>query len=71
MSSQCGVPVVLDTRHFECYKKLHPEESFKDPAEYIPAILNTWKAKGIKPKFHVSEQGSGKIGRHSDYIDIL
>ena len=27
--------------------------------------------KRIKPKFHVSNQGSGKIGHHSDYIDIL
>ena len=27
--------------------------------------------KGIKPKFHVSEQGIGKVGKHSDYIDIL
>ena len=71
MSFKCGVPVVLDTHHFECYKKLHPDESFKEPAEYIPFILETWADKGIKPKFHVSEQGSGKIGHHSDYIDIL
>ena len=71
MSFKCGVPVVLDTHHFECYKKLHPDESFKEPAEYIPFILDTWADKGIKPKFHVSEQGSGKIGHHSDYIDIL
>ena len=27
--------------------------------------------KGIKPKFHVSEQGYGKVGKHSDFIDIL
>tara|TARA_B100001093_G_scaffold351634_1_gene336132 strand:- start:4288 stop:5889 length:1602 start_codon:yes stop_codon:yes gene_type:complete len=71
MSFKCGVPVVLDTHHFECYKKLHPDESFKEPSEYIPFILDTWADKGIKPKFHVSEQGSGKIGHHSDYIDIL
>lgn len=71
MSFKCGVPVVLDTHHFECYKKLHPTESFKEPAEYIPFILDTWTDKGIKPKFHVSEQGSGKIGHHSDYIEIL
>ena len=71
MSFKCGVPVVLDTHHFECYKKLHPDESFKEPAEYIPFILDTWADKGIKPKFHVSEQGSGKIGHHSDYIEIL
>ena len=68
---KCGVPIVLDTHHFECYKKLHPDEEFKDPSYYIPMILETWSKKNIKPKFHVSEQGSGKIGHHSDYIDIL
>ena len=66
-----NVPVVLDTHHFECYKLLHPEEIFRDPSEYIPEILETWKKRNIKPKFHVSEQGSGKIGHHSDYINIL
>ena len=66
-----GVPIVLDTHHFECYKKLHPDEDFYEPSVYIPYILDTWKKKNIKPKFHVSEQGIGKIGKHSDYIDIL
>ena len=71
MSQMTNVPVVLDTHHFECYKLLHPLEKLKDPKEYIPEILKTWQRRGIKPKFHVSEQGSGKIGHHSDYIDIL
>jgi len=66
---KCGVPLVFDTHHFECYKKLHPDEEFQDPSYYIPSILKSWK--DIKPKFHVSEQGSGKIGHHSDYIEIL
>ena len=34
-------------------------------------ILESWTDKEIKPKFHVSEQGSGKTGHHSDYIEIL
>jgi len=66
-----GVPVVFDTHHFECYKLLHPEEEFEPPEYYIPLILKTWEKKGIKPKFHVSEQGVGRVGKHSDYIDIL
>ena len=66
-----GVPIVFDTHHFECYKLLHPDEKFEPPEYYIPLILDTWKKKGIKPKFHVSEQGSGKIGHHSDYIDVI
>ena len=65
------LPIVLDTHHFECYKKLHPDEEFMEPSEYIEMILETWTDKGVKPKFHVSEQGSGKIGHHSDYIEIL
>ena len=64
-----GVPIVFDTHHFECYKLLHKDEEFLPASEYIPMILNTWG--DIKPKFHVSEQGSGKIGHHSDYIDII
>ena len=71
ISDRCGVPVVFDTHHFECYKLLHPDVEFEDASYYIPLILETWKRKGIKPKFHVSEQGDGKIGKHSDYIEIL
>jgi UV DNA damage endonuclease len=71
ISDRCGVPVVFDTHHFECHKLLHPDVKFEEPEYYIPLILETWKRKGIKPKFHVSEQGDGKIGKHSDYIEIL
>lgn len=71
ISELTGIPLVFDTHHFECYKLLHKTEEFLEAREYIPLILDTWKASGIKPKFHVSEQGPGKIGHHSDYIDIL
>ena len=66
-----GPPVVFDTHHHACYQKLHPNETIQEPGFYIEDILETWKLRNIKPKFHVSEQGSGKIGHHSDYIDIL
>ena len=71
VSEKVNIPVVFDTHHFACYKILHPDENFKEPGEYIEAILNTWKRRGIKPKFHVSEQGSGRTGHHSDYIEVL
>tara|TARA_X000000950_G_scaffold287778_1_gene401589 strand:- start:12099 stop:13007 length:909 start_codon:yes stop_codon:yes gene_type:complete len=69
INKMCGVPIVLDTHHFECYKQIHPEEEFLEPSEYIQDILNTWGH--IKPKFHVSEQGDGRIGKHSDYIEVI
>ena len=71
VSSMTGVPIVFDTHHFECYKLLHPDETFKKPEDYILLILDTWYQRNIKPKFHVSEQGNGKIGKHSDYIDTI
>jgi len=69
VSKKCGVPIVFDTHHFTCYTRLHPDESFETAEYYIPLILETWK--DIKPKFHVSEQGDGRVGKHSDYIEIL
>ena len=71
ISKEVNIPVVFDTHHFECYKLLHPEESFKPAADYISDILDTWAKRGIKPKFHVSEQGSGKCGHHSDFIEVI
>lgn len=73
ISERVNIPVVLDTHHFECFKHYNPEEAkkIKPPEEYIKDILETWKRKGIKPKFHVSEQGSGQVGHHSDFIETI
>lgn len=71
VSERINIPVVFDTHHFDCYKKLHPTEIFEEPENYMERILNTWKRRGIKPKFHVSEQGCGKTGHHSDYINEI
>jgi len=72
VSIECGVPVVFDTHHYDCYKKLHPDEIFKHPREYIQDILNTWGKNGIKPKFHISEQCcGGRVGKHSDLIEDI
>ena len=71
VSREIGIPVVFDTHHFECYKLLHPDEVFLPAGDYIPDILKSWTDRGIKPKFHVSEQGSGRCGHHSDYIEVI
>jgi UV DNA damage endonuclease len=71
VSDKINIPVVFDTHHFDCYKKLHPDEKFKSPKEYIKDILKTWTQRNMRPKFHVSEQGDGRTGHHSDYIERL
>ena len=72
ISKNVNIPVVFDTHHFDCYVKLHPKEEFKPPEEYMKDVLKTWKRRGIKPKFHVSEQDvDGIIGKHSTYIETI
>lgn len=71
ISNTVNVPIVFDTHHYTCYNQLHPDENFEKPEYYISLILNTWKNRNIKPKFHVSEQGKGKCGHHSDYVENL
>lgn len=65
------IPLVYDTHHYTCYAKLHPNEKQKPMEDLLPEVLMTWSIRGIKPKFHISEQGSGRIGHHSDYIEVI
>ncbi len=71
VSNKTGIPVVFDTHHYACYNHFHKDETQKQPEYYIPLILKTWKLKEVKPKFHVSEQGKGRCGHHSDYIEVM
>ena len=66
-----NIPVVFDTHHFACYQQLHPNETFHPPEFYIKHVLPFWKRRNIKPKCHVSEQGSGRTGHHSDYVETI
>lgn len=69
ITKECRVPVVFDNLHFDCYRQLHPGETFSTPQEYMAPVLETWHLRGIKPKFHLSEQAvGGKVGKHADFI---
>lgn len=71
ISKIVNIPVVFDTHHYMCYRILHDKEIFKPASEYIFDILETWARRGLKPKFHVSEQGDGRIGHHSDFVEDI
>ena len=71
VSKETGIPVVFDTHHYTCYSLLHPDETQKPEDYYMPLVLDTWKKRNIKPKFHISEQGSGKIGHHSNFVEVI
>ena len=61
------LPVVFDTHHFSCYAKLHPDIDSGLASDAIREVLKTWGNK--RPLFHISNQGEGRIGHHSDYIE--
>lgn len=65
-----GIPIVFDNHHFLCYKQMHPDDKFEDIRVYIKQVIDIWVKKGLRPKFHISEQAQGKLtGAHSDYIE--
>ncbi len=64
-----NIPLVLDVHHYDCYTKLHPEERLRPMPEIWHDICRTWGTK--RPKLHISEQGEGAIGHHSDYISAI
>ena len=71
IANHINIPVVFDSHHYSCYKLMHPDVKIENERYYIPKILETWKRRNIKPKFHVSEQGPGRCGHHSDFIETL
>ena len=73
ISEEINIPIVLDNHHYDCYKLLHPKDIAAQTSieDYIPRVLETWRRRGIRPEFHLSEQGCGRIGHHSDYISQI
>ncbi len=71
ISERTLAPVVFDTHHYNCYLS-EKCNTLRPPEYYIPLILKTWQRRGIKPKFHISEQRQGaRVGTHSDYVETI
>lgn len=65
-----NIPLVFDYHHYTCHAKINPHIK-ENLDELTPYILETWRKRGIKPKFHLSEQGDGRIGCHSTIINEI
>jgi len=75
ISQECGIPVVFDFHHYECYNIVYKNKKDKRQEEIMdlmPEIIESWQnTNRNKIVMHISEQGTGRIGHHSDYIEKL
>lgn len=68
LSEMCGVPVVYDTHHEECYVKLHPNETHIPVEDNLDRVISSWKDR--LPMAHISNQDPlNRTGAHSEYIE--
>lgn len=72
ISEQCKIPVVFDFHHYECFNKIYKNQKQEEIMEIVPEVIESWdKTNRNRIIMHVSEQGNGKIGHHSDYIENI
>ena len=71
LSEKLNIPHIFDIHHYNCYNILHKDVVQPRIELLLPRIFATWHKRKLKPYFHISEQGSGKTGHHSDYVQEI
>jgi UV DNA damage endonuclease len=70
IATECDIPVVFDTHHYQCYNQIYPGKFKEDPADFLLEIVKSWKGK--IPVMHISSQKpDSRIGAHADYIEEI
>ena len=68
IAEECKIPVTFDFHHYNCWNVIYSNKQEKIK-ELLPEVIETWNDKRVL--MHLSEQGPGRIGNHSDYINII
>jgi UV DNA damage endonuclease len=59
------LPVIFDSHHYECNEQLYGPQ-YNSLEKDIEKVIESWGSR--KVLMHVSNQGEGRVGHHSDYI---
>jgi len=71
IAKSLGIPHIFDIHHYNCFSHYNKKIKQKSPVDILPEILQTWNVRGLKPYFHISEQGTGAVGKHSEYVEEI
>lgn len=72
ISQECNIPVVFDFHHYECYNLIYKNIKQESIHDLMSEVIESWeKTNRNRIVMHVSEQGTGKIGHHSDYVENI
>lgn len=72
ISERCGIPIIFDSHHFDCYNLLNRKKDPIDIDAVLPRVLEGWRRRDMIPLFHISEQREGdRVGAHSDFIETI
>ncbi len=59
------LPVIFDSHHYECNEQLYGPQ-YNPLEKDIEKVIESWGSR--KVLMHVSNQGEGRVGHHSDFI---
>jgi len=73
VAQELNIPIIFDFHHYDCYPDFHKDEPPQKPcSELLPAILDTWSRRHMRPKFHLSDQDPAKSrGAHAPFVSSI
>ena len=72
ISEATGIPVIFDNLHYDCYAKLHPNETIASPEDLLPQVVEHWIDRGTRPVFHLAQQKPNeRTGAHADFVESI
>lgn len=71
IASECKIPMIFDFHHYACWDIIYKGKGKEQESisELASEIIESWGDRQIL--MHISEQGDGKTGHHSDYIEKI